>query len=162
MLNTKSLEDLIDAASRLRTRLVWLVGMPGSGKSGALKAFAASHANCTYVNLNAELASRLAADSPDQRPFKVAQHLSSIFKARSTGGAWLVDNLEILFSPKLRVPVVDRLNSLAQQATLVVAWPGTIENGRLTYGARNHPDFAEYPLSFPLALDLNNTNSQGQ
>ena len=74
----------------------------------------------------------------------------------------LIDNVEILFSRKLKIRVVDRLNSLAQQATLVVAWPGSIENGRLTYGARNHPDFAEYPIDSPLVLDLNTINSQGK
>jgi hypothetical protein len=161
MLNTKQLADLIDSASRLRTRLVWLVGMPGADKTRELKALAADQPDCEYVNLNATLANRLAGDLPDQQPFKVGQHLSSILPSRSTG-SWLIDNIEILFSRKLKIRVVDRLNSLAQQATLVVAWPGSIENGRLTYGARNHPDFAEYPIDSPLVLDLNTINSQGK
>jgi hypothetical protein len=161
MLNTKQLVDLIDSASRLRTRLVWLVGMPGSGKTNELKAIAAGQPDCVYVNLNATLSSRLAGDSPDQQPFKVGQHLGSILSPRLMG-SWLIDNVEILFSQKLKIRVVDQLNSLAQQATLVAAWPGSIENGRLTYGARNHPDFAEYPIDSPLVLDLNNTNSQGK
>ena len=161
MLNTKQLADLIDSASRLRTRLVWLVGMPGSGKTNELKAIAAGQADCQYVNLNAALSSRLTADSPDQQPFRAGQHLGDILSPGSTG-SWLIDNVEILFSRKLKVRVVDRLNSLAQQATVVVAWPGSIENGRLTYGARNHPDFAEYPIDSPLVLDLNTINSQGK
>lgn len=161
MLNIKPLADLIGSASRLRTRLVWLVGMPGSGKTRDLKALAASQPDCVYVNLNATLSVCLTGDSPDQQPFKVGQHLGSILSPRQTG-SWLIDNVEILFSRKLKVRVVDRLNSLAQQATLVVAWPGSIENGRLTYGARNHPDFAEYPIDSPLVLDLNTINSQGK
>ncbi len=160
MLNTKQLADLIDSASRLRTRVVWLVGMPGSGKTNELKAIAAGQADCQYVNLNAALSSRLTTDSPDQQPFKAGQHLGAILSPRSTG-SWLIDNVEILLSRKLKIRVVDQLNSLAQQATLVVAWPGTIENGRLTYGARNHPDFMECSIDTPLVLNLNE-NNQGQ
>ncbi len=160
MLNAK-LGELVDSASRLRTRLVWLVGLPGSGKTTSLKAFAESLPDCSYVNLNAALATCLAGDSSEQQPFRVGQHLSSILLPRPRG-AWLVDSIEMLFSRHLKIAVVDRLHSLAQQATLVVAWPGSIENGRLTYGDRIHPDFAAYSIDSPLVLDLNNTNNQGQ
>lgn len=161
MLNTNQLRDLINAAGHLRTRLVWLVGQPGAGKTNELKAIAIDQPSCSYVNLNAALACRLAGDLPGQQPFSIAQHLGAILPPRSTG-AWLIDNIEILFSRNLKVPVVDRLKSLAQHAPLVVAWPGAFENGRLTYGARNHADFAEYPMDLPLLCDLNNINTQGK
>lgn len=161
MSSTKQTKELISAASRLRTRLVWLVGMPGSGKTNELKATIDNVPGCAYVNLNAALSSHLVGDSFDQRPFRVAQHMSAILAPRPSG-AWLVDNIEILFSRALKIPVLDRLNALAQQATLVVAWPGKIESGRLIYGARSHSDFTEYPMDSPLVLDLNNIKTQGQ
>ncbi len=161
MHNSKQLVDYINSASRLRTRLVWLVSMPGSGKTQLLKAASHGVSDCAYVNLNAALSTRLASDSADEHPFRIGQRLSALLLGRPAG-VWLVDNIELLFSRSLKVRVVDRLSSLAQQATLVVAWPGSMENGRLTYGARNHPDFAEYPIDSPLVIDLNNTNNQRQ
>lgn len=151
----------IDDAAKLRTRIVWLVGEPGTGKTRLLKQLAAQRPNCEYLNLNAALAARLQNDAPEQQPFTASQHLGAILPPRSAG-AVLLDNIELLFSRPLRLPVVDRLKSIAQQTTLVVAWPGTLETGKLTYGARNSGEFSEFPIETPLAIDLNNKNLQGQ
>jgi ABC-type transporter Mla maintaining outer membrane lipid asymmetry ATPase subunit MlaF len=151
----------IDEASKLRTRIIWLFGSSGTGKTRLLKQLAAQRPDCEYLNLNAALAERLKNDAPDQRPFTASQHLGVILSPRSAG-AVLLDNIELLFSRHLRLPVVDRLKSIAQQTTLVVAWPGSLEIGKLTYGARNSGEFAEYPIETPLAIDLNNKNTQGQ
>lgn len=151
----------IDDATKLRTRIVWLVGEPGTGKTRLLKQLAEIRPDCEYLNLNAVLAERLKNDAPDQQPFTASQHLGVILPPRSAG-AVLLDNIELLFSRHLRLPVVDRLKSIAQQTTLLVAWPGSLEIGKLTYGARNSGEFVEYSIETPLAIDLNSKNTQGQ
>ena len=138
MPETHHLKELIQSAQTLRTRIVWLIGAPGTGKSQLLKRISVEQSDNIYVNLNAALARSLSEESELQRVFRAGSILAEVLPPKATG-AWLLDNIELLCSHKLKFPVVDRLKSIAQGATLVIAWPGTIEGGRLTYGARNHP-----------------------
>ena len=153
------LKELIQSAQTLRTRIVWLIGAPGTGKSQLLKRLSAEQSDNVYVNLNAALARSLSDEQELQRVFRIGAILSEVLPPKPTG-AWLLDNIELLCSHKLKFSVADRLKSIAQSATLVVAWPGTIEGGRLTYGARNHPDFVESPIDTPLVLNLNENNQR--
>lgn len=141
--------------AQLRTQIAWLVGLPGSGKTDLLQRLAATQVGHKYVNLNAMLAARLVEEPPEQRMFSVSKQLADILRPR-TKGAWLIDNIELLFSRELRLSVVDRLRSIAQQAPLVVAWPGESESSGLIYGARSHPDYREYSLDSAVVVDLNN------
>lgn len=153
---TNQLVDAIASARSLRSRLVWLVGSASTGKTRLLLQLAASYPEHSYVNLNAALAKSLADESSECHPYSIGSHLSTILVPR-TQGAYLVDNIEILFSRHLLLPVVDRLKNIAQQATLVVSWPGHVDANKLVYGSRNHPDYGEFGLATPLLIDLNNT-----
>lgn len=149
----------LDGLLTLRTRLVWVVGLPGTGKTRLLREVADLRPECEYLNLNLALALRLVEETQAQRAFSAGRHLAGILRERDRG-AWLVDNIELLFSHDLRLHVVDRLKSIAQRTSLVVAWPGRLENHKLTYGSRGHPDFQHYPLDPPLYTDLNDTHHQ--
>lgn len=165
MSELNQLADAIESARSLRTRLVWVVGASSTGKTRLLQRLADRHHEHAYVNLNATLAESLADESFESRPFSIGSHLSTILVPRAQG-AYLVDNIEILFSRHLLLPVVDRLKNIAQQATLVVSWPGEVDASKLIYGARNHPDYGEFGLDTPLLIDLNNVtqnkNKQGK
>ena len=149
----------LDGFSTLRTRMFWLVGLQGSGKTRLLREVENLRPECEYLNLNLALALRLVEEVPAQRAFSAGRHLAGILCERDRG-AWLVDNIELLFSRDLHLQVVDRLKSIALRVSLVVAWPGRLENHKLTYGSRDHPDFQRYPLDPPLYTDLNDTNHQ--
>ena len=150
----------IDGTSTLRSRIVWLVGLSGTGKTSLLYRLMEMRSNYQHVNINKLLCEKLLDDAPDKRRFIGGTYLAEILRPKAND-AWLVDNIEVLFSNELKLSIVDSLKALAQQAPLVVAWPGKYENGRLIYGARTHLDYYEYPLDSPVVVDLNNTKNQG-
>jgi hypothetical protein len=147
----------IDGTSTLRGRIVWLVGLPGTGKTSLLYRLVGMRSNYQHININKVLCGNLLDDAPDKRRFISGEYLADILRPKANN-VWLVDNIEVLFSNELKLSIVDSLKALAQQAPLVVSWPGKYENGRLIYGARYHLDYYEYPLDSPVVVDLNYTN----
>ena len=150
----------IDSATSLRSRIVWLVGLPGTGKSAMLNQLKVKRTKYLYKNINKLLCEKLLDDAPDKWKFISGTYLADILSPKAND-AWLVDNIEVLFSSELKLSIVDSLKTIALQVPLVVAWPGKYENGRLIYGARTHLDYYEYQLDSPVVVDLNNTKNQG-
>ena len=54
--NLELLQNALDGTASLRTRIVWLVGRPGTGKTTLLRALAQARPECEYINVNRELA----------------------------------------------------------------------------------------------------------
>ena len=150
----------LDGTSTLRTRVVWLVGRPGTGKTKLLRDLARSRPDCEYINVSLELAKALDDRPPASRPFNAAARLSAVLPARASG-AWLADNTELPLSRELQLAVVERFKSIGQHVPLVVAWCGDHRNNKLIYGTPEHPDYREFALDSPLVVDLNNSNTQG-
>jgi hypothetical protein len=160
MTKIESLIASIDGTSTLRSRIVWLVGLPGVGKTALLYNLVEKSPNYQHININKLLCEKLLGDAPDKRRFIGGIHLADILSPKANN-VWLVDNIEVLFSSEIKLSIVDSLKAIAQQVPLVVAWPGRFENGRLIYGARNHSDYCEYLLDSPVVVDLNKTKNQG-
>lgn len=154
------LQNALDAVESLRTRIVWLVGRPGTGKTKLLQDLAGSRPSCEYVNVNRELAKVLMDRPPTSRPFDAPAQLSALFPTRPTG-AWLADNIELALSRELQMAVVDRFKAIGQHASLVVAWCGEYKNNKLIYGTPEHADYREFTLDSAVVIDLNNINTQG-
>lgn len=53
--------------------------------------------------------------------------------------------IEALFAPQMNVDVVALLRQMAQRGVLVVAWPGQIANGRLSYSRPGRADYMDEP-----------------
>ena len=154
------LQNALDATASLRTRIVWLVGRPGLGKTRLLQAFEHARPNCQYININRELATSLANRPPVSRPFDAPNQLGALLPARAAG-AWLVDNIEMLFSGELKINVVERFKTIGQHAPLVVSWCGEHKNSKLIYGTSEHADYREFPLDSAVVVDLNKMNTEG-
>lgn len=153
-------QNALDGTATLRTRIVWLVGRPGTGKTKLLQDLARSRPDCEYINVNRALAKMLIDRPSASRPFDAPAALSALLPARSSG-AWLADNTELALSRELQLAVVERFKAIGQHVSLVVAWCGDYRNNKLIYGTTEHIDYREFPMDSAVVIDLNNTNTQG-
>ena len=70
----------------------------------------------------------------------------------SAAGPTLLTHLEVLFTPVLGIDLLAQLRRTARKVPLVVAWPGRVDNGRLTYSAPGRGDRLDAPLRNVLVL----------
>lgn len=120
--------------------MLLLVGLTGSGKTRILRALAEQYGH-RYLNLNLTLGQTLQRTGP--------QHLhTALTELAETIGPktapLLVDHIEVLFTPALRVDPLLFLHNLSRHRPLIVAWQGRYEPPRLTYAVPGHPEFREY------------------
>jgi predicted ribonuclease YlaK len=124
-------------------RLVLFTGPAGSGKTATLQALCAK-LGVTRLNLNLELSRRLL-DMPAQHR---AIHLSSVLEeiiAEAGGAVVVLDNIELLFDPALQQDPLRLLQNLSRNRTIVAAWNGLCQDGRLVYGESGHIEYRSYP-----------------
>lgn len=162
-LSLSPLEDVqnaLDGTKSHRSRIVWLVGRPGMGKTQLLRSLMQARPDCARININCELAALLADCPPAARPFDAPSLLATLLPTR-VAGAWLADNTELLFSRELKINLVERFKTIGQHAPVVVAWCGEYKNGKLIYGTSEHADYREFPLDSAVVVDLNKMNTQG-
>lgn len=116
---------------------------PGGGKTSVLKAVARQK-GLPLINVGLELAQALL-DFPANRRFNaVRSQLEKLVVSRGEK-LLLLDNLELLFEPSLAHDPLDLLQTLSRQYYLIAAWPGEVQEERLTY-APGHPEYREYRL----------------
>ena len=66
----------------------------------------------------------------------------------------LLDNTELLFDASLKQDPLPLLQGLSRNKTLVAAWTGALEGGKLRYAAAGHPEHRQYPARDLLAVPL--------
>lgn len=147
------LAQRIDETSTLQTKLILLIGRPGSGKSEVLKELAAQRA-MEVINLGATLGQRLALLSQRQRPLQTNIIMRELVEANTKNGLALIDNLELLFDPSLKLSPLDQLKRQAQGRCIVASWPGELHDGRLTYAQIGHPEHQDYGLEGLIPLNI--------
>jgi hypothetical protein len=136
------IKEQMPTASTLYYRLVLLVGEPRSGKTAALRQFAADQ-TCPLVNLNLALSERLLELTTKQRAIRVSRLLDTVAKEHSAD-VLILDNIEILFSTELQQDPLRLLQGIARNRTVVASWAGDYQGDRLTYAEPSHPEFKQY------------------
>lgn len=147
------LDRLAHEASALHNRLVLVVGKPGAGKSGLLRQLA-DRRDVQVLNLGLEFSRRVAAFPKRQRALQATAVLRDTATAHGGDQALIADNLEILFDRGLQMDPLDALRRLSHGRTMVVAWPGMVTGGRLTYAPPEHPEHQDYPVTGLVLLQL--------
>jgi len=136
------LAEAIEQATSQYYRLVILVGVPASGKTTVLQSVAQQF-DYPLVNVNLELSRRMLHLAHVQRSQQVDHLLKDIIAAISSDVV-LLDNLEILFDPRLEVEPLRLLQMSSRNRTVVASWSGRFQNGTLTYAEPGHPEFAQF------------------
>ncbi len=136
--------EQISAAEKQYSRLVLVVGPPGSGKTEALRSLAAEK-GYKYLNVGVELAQALVELSERERALRARRILEDL--AGASPSVVLLDNIEILFEPSLRLEPLGCLQAMARNRTVVAAWNGEISEGHLRYATPGHPEYKCYPAS---------------
>lgn len=70
-----------------------------------------------------------------------AQALVDVLTAPTT----LLTDIDVLLTPALRIDVLSQLRRTAQVTALIVAWPGEIQGGRLSYSRPGRADYLDEP-----------------
>lgn len=60
-------------------------------------------------------------------------------------GMTLLLDIDVLFTPALRIDVLSQLRRTSQRTALIVAWPGQIAGGRLSYSLPGRADHLDEP-----------------
>ena len=160
------IEDLLSTigqASSLYYRLVLVVGPARSGKSAVLRELSRRVA-ARVINLSSELSQRLLDLTPRERALEAGNLVREIVnEATSETGAQpasqgrnalsapqgdvvLLDNIELLFDPALKLDPLRLLQLVSRNVTVIATWPGSVGDRGLTYAVPGHPEYRRYEV----------------
>lgn len=125
-------------------RLVVVAGPPGAGKSKVLR-HVRDKTGAPLVNVMSILSRRLYHLSEAQRINQLPEVLRELINSYSES-MLLLDDIDLLFNESLGHDPLSLLEMMSQDKTLVVAWPGIVQDKELTYAIPGHPEYKRYPL----------------
>jgi chromosomal replication initiation ATPase DnaA len=141
----EKLAQLVDEVGALHSKLILLIGRPGSGKTALLAALA-NQRDMKVINVGATVGNRLAAIPQRQRGLQTNVILRELADEYANNDLLLLDNIELLFDKKLKLDPLDLTKRHAHIRRVVAIWPGELVDGRLTYAQMGHPEYQDYGL----------------
>ena len=148
------LEQLINDVSTLNSKLILLIAPPNSGKSKLLRD-ASEQLALPLITVGVALGLELLPIPIAQRPLKAAELLRVLAAKNGSQTAILFDDIEILFDSTLKLDPIELLKRQARAIPVVVAWPGDMAHGRLTYATAGHPEHRDYAIDGFAPFDVN-------
>jgi ABC-type branched-subunit amino acid transport system ATPase component len=133
----------LESISTMYNRLILLVGPSGKGKTRVLREVEGK-TDAEYINVNLKLSEQLLDLTERQRALQVAKLTENIVE-NVKKEIRLLDNIEILFDPELKLDPLRLLKNISRNYPMVVAWNGTVNNGYLTYAEPDHREYRRYP-----------------
>ena len=126
------------------SKLLMLVGPAFSGKTQCLKEVS-ERINIPQLNLGVELSKKLIELSIKQQVLRVSGLTKEIINNVHSDVA-LVDNIEILFNPDLKVDPIRLLLNCSRNKTLVVAFSGMHVDDSIIYAEPQHPEYKKFKV----------------
>lgn len=134
--------ELVQKTEAQAERLILVVGQPGSGKSKIMRDLSATH-GWEYVDSCALITEELLELMPNDRAKQAVQIMDGILEKLTTE-VIVLDGIQVLFAPVLHIDPLQLLQTLSRRHTLVVAWPGKIENAKLIFNQDGRIPYREY------------------
>jgi len=150
----EKIKQSLHAAEGLYHRLVLLVGESGSGKTEILRKFA-GEIGTEVININLQLSKELLGLTEKHRVLHLPEILDKIVDNEQ--GTLVLDNIEILFDQRLKQDPLRLLQLMSRNRSVVAAWNGKIEQGRLIYAETGHPEHRQYDGKDLLFVGMNGT-----
>ena len=141
----EKLAQFVDEVGALHSKLILLIGRPGSGKTSLLAALA-NQRDMKVMNVGATVGNRLAAIPQRQRGLQTNVILRELADEYANNDLLLLDNIELLFDQTLKLDPLDLIKRHAHSRRVVAIWPGELVQGRLTYAQMGHPEYQDYGL----------------
>ena len=142
-MNLEVLTQTIELARNKYYKLILVLSLFAESKTRLLKA-AAEERGYPYINLSMELAGRMLDMPEPMRSFQVTSMFPSLVRSHKES-LLLLDNIEILFLPELKVDPLRALQSVSRNKLILAGWAGEFSDSNLTYAKRGHPEFKLYP-----------------
>ncbi|NTW63371.1 MAG: BREX-3 system P-loop-containing protein BrxF [Chlorobiaceae bacterium] len=150
----EKLKQSLRAAEGLYHRMVLLVGESGSGKTEVLREFA-EEIGTEVININLLLSAELLGLSEKQRALHLPEILDKIVDTKQV--TVVLDNIEILFDQRLKQDPLKLLQLMSRNRSVIAAWNGKIEQGRLIYAETGHPEYRQCDGKELLFVGMNGT-----
>ena len=142
----------INRAAACYYKILLVVGRSGSGKSNLLKKMC-GQMQIPLINLGLSLSQKLLPLTFRERKLKCFEIISELIDAQSARRL-AVDNTEVIFDPSLMLNPLGLLQSLSRTHLLIWSWNGEVEDGRVTYAYRGHPEYQRIPTSEMTLINL--------
>ena len=136
----RAIAEQAELASKNFYRLVLVAGRPGSGKTSALNELR-SDKGWSLLNLNKVLSERLLDLTSKQRRLRTADLVRDLIEEQGDHSVSMLDNIGLLFHPCLHQEPMMALQRASRNHTVIAAWQGEVNAGKLIYGSPDHPEY---------------------
>ena len=141
----EKLEELVDDITSLNSKLVLLIGSPGSGKTFLLSQLS-KRQDAPVLNVGTMLGRQLLVVPGTRRHVQAAALLKDLTRETAHQGMLLLDNIELLFDRTLQLDPLALLKNHAHARRVIAVWPGELRECRLSYAAKGHPEHQDYGI----------------
>ncbi len=95
------------------------------------------------IALNLPLSKKIINLTPKRRQTNAAKEIKEILNKHDFGKPLLLYRFELLFLPEMALNSINLLEEISRDRTIVVAWPGIVADGKVSYATPDHPEYLE-------------------